>query len=212
MRRRSRSARDVLAQHGLHELLAPSAGEALRQWKYDWEKPYVATREDFIFRNTFGDIDRIYRAARRRTAPSSSTNATTSATSTLPTVVDHGLVQAAGLHPDDLRHPRRDRRRSRQPAVHEADRGPAVRRRLSTGRCLPPAATDAVRHPGRAARRQRPRRTGGQPVHRARPPGDVNAEQVAKIRAHPGRIRTEPATPDEARQMLGLKGGDMVGF
>ena len=31
----------------------------IKQWKYDWEKPYVEGTEDIIFRNTFRDIRRI---------------------------------------------------------------------------------------------------------------------------------------------------------
>ena len=31
------------------------------QWRYPWEKPYLEGTKDFIFRNTFGDIERIYR-------------------------------------------------------------------------------------------------------------------------------------------------------
>jgi uncharacterized protein (DUF849 family) len=31
------------------------------QWRYGWEKPYLEGTKDFIFRNTFGDIERIYR-------------------------------------------------------------------------------------------------------------------------------------------------------
>ncbi len=39
-----------------------------------------------------------------------------------------------------------------------------------------------------------------------------NAEQVAKIRTILTELGHEIATPAEARQMLALKGGDMVGF
>jgi len=39
-----------------------------------------------------------------------------------------------------------------------------------------------------------------------------NAEQVAKIRRIIEELSMEIATPDEARQMLALKGGDAVGF
>jgi uncharacterized protein (DUF849 family) len=50
-------------------------------WKFDWEQPYLANTDDFIFRNTFRDI-----AASSNcwatTAPNSSMSATTSATST----------------------------------------------------------------------------------------------------------------------------------
>lgn len=33
--------------------------EKIKQWKYDWEKPYVEGTEDIIFRNTFRDIRHI---------------------------------------------------------------------------------------------------------------------------------------------------------
>jgi uncharacterized protein (DUF849 family) len=39
-----------------------------------------------------------------------------------------------------------------------------------------------------------------------------NAEQVSKIRTILGELGQEIATPAEARAMLGLKGGDLVGF
>ncbi|MBN1190766.1 MAG: 3-keto-5-aminohexanoate cleavage protein [Dehalococcoidales bacterium] len=31
------------------------------EFKYDWEKPFAASTKDFIFRNTFGDIETFYR-------------------------------------------------------------------------------------------------------------------------------------------------------
>ena len=39
-----------------------------------------------------------------------------------------------------------------------------------------------------------------------------NAEQVAKIRRIIEDLGCEVASPDEAREMLGLKGGDQVAF
>jgi uncharacterized protein (DUF849 family) len=39
-----------------------------------------------------------------------------------------------------------------------------------------------------------------------------NAEQVAKIRRILEELSLEIATPEEARQMLDLKGADQVGF
>jgi uncharacterized protein (DUF849 family) len=39
-----------------------------------------------------------------------------------------------------------------------------------------------------------------------------NADQVAKIRRIIEELSMEIATPDEARKMLALKGGDAVGF
>ena len=39
-----------------------------------------------------------------------------------------------------------------------------------------------------------------------------NAEQVRKVRQIVEGLGLEPATPDEARSILGLKGGDKVDF
>jgi uncharacterized protein (DUF849 family) len=39
-----------------------------------------------------------------------------------------------------------------------------------------------------------------------------NADQVKKIRTILEALSLEPATPDEARTWLGLKGSDQVGF
>jgi uncharacterized protein (DUF849 family) len=39
-----------------------------------------------------------------------------------------------------------------------------------------------------------------------------NAEQVSRIRAIVENLSLEVATPDEARQLLALKGGDAVAF
>ena len=52
-------AGDVLAQHGLDELRPVPARRPLPSWKFDWERPYLAGTDDYIFRNTFRDIARI---------------------------------------------------------------------------------------------------------------------------------------------------------
>jgi uncharacterized protein (DUF849 family) len=36
-----------------------TAARKIKEWKYDWEKPYVEGTEDIIFRNTFRDIKRV---------------------------------------------------------------------------------------------------------------------------------------------------------
>lgn len=36
----------------------PLAGK-IKQWRYDWEKPFIEAGEDFVFRNTFKDIRRV---------------------------------------------------------------------------------------------------------------------------------------------------------
>jgi uncharacterized protein (DUF849 family) len=35
------------------------AGDRVKEWQHDWEKPYLARTDDHIFRNTFRDIARI---------------------------------------------------------------------------------------------------------------------------------------------------------
>ncbi len=35
------------------------AARRIKEWKYDWEKPYIEGTEDIIFRNTFRDIKRL---------------------------------------------------------------------------------------------------------------------------------------------------------
>lgn len=35
------------------------AARKIREWRYDWERPYIEGMEDLIFRNTFRDIKRI---------------------------------------------------------------------------------------------------------------------------------------------------------
>lgn len=37
------------------------AAKKIKNWKYDWEKPYVEGTEDIIFRNTFRDIKHVLR-------------------------------------------------------------------------------------------------------------------------------------------------------
>ena len=37
------------------------AADKYKSWKYDWEEPYLRESDDNIFRNTFRDIEKIYR-------------------------------------------------------------------------------------------------------------------------------------------------------
>jgi uncharacterized protein (DUF849 family) len=36
-----------------------NAGSRVKEWKYEWEKPYLDRTEDYIFRNTFKDVEGI---------------------------------------------------------------------------------------------------------------------------------------------------------
>lgn len=42
----------------------PLAGK-VQQWKYEWEKPYLESTRDFVFKNTFQDLERICEIMRK---------------------------------------------------------------------------------------------------------------------------------------------------
>jgi uncharacterized protein (DUF849 family) len=52
-----------------------------KTWKHDWEENYLLASDANIFRNTFRDIERIYKVLGGGTESNSSTSATTPATS-----------------------------------------------------------------------------------------------------------------------------------
>jgi uncharacterized protein (DUF849 family) len=49
-------------------------------------------------------------------------------------------------------------------------------------------------------------------MDRRRPPRETNAEQVTQVRKIIEGLGLEIASPDEAREILQLKGGDKVAF
>ncbi len=49
-------ARGRVAQHGLDELRAIRDDSRYKEWKHDWELPYLAGSDERIFKNTFRDI------------------------------------------------------------------------------------------------------------------------------------------------------------
>ena len=73
-------SRDVLPEHGLDELRPVPDALTPQDLHYDWEQPYLEGSRDYIFRNTFADIETSCR--RSASAPASSSSATTSAIST----------------------------------------------------------------------------------------------------------------------------------
>src|SRR6266478_3523109 len=58
---------------GLYPML-----ERYKEWKYDWEPKHLENSRDFIFRNTFKDIEQSSGSSARAAAPSSSSSATMS--------------------------------------------------------------------------------------------------------------------------------------
>ena len=189
------------------------AGARVTEWKHDWERPYLERTDDYIFRNTFKDVETIvkrmggdhgtrfefecydvghlYNLAhmldRRVVEP--------------PLFVQtiFGILGGIGPEPRNLMFMR-----------ETADRlfgNSYVWSVLGAGRHQMAFTTMAGILGGNV-------RVGLEDslyIGRGRM-ATTNAEQVSKIRRILEELSLEIATPDEARAMLHLKGGDRVGF
>ena len=191
--------------------LYPMLGR-FKDFRYDWERSYLEGSRDRIFKNTFADIEKIL------------TNCADNGTRfeiecydighlyTLAHFVDRGLVTppffvqsvfgilgGIGPHPEDVMHMRRTADR-----LFGADYHWSV---LGAGRNQMTIAAQALALGGNI-------RVGLEdslwlgPGQLAR----SNAEQVMKARRLVDEFGLEIATPNEARAILSLKGGDRVGF
>ena len=183
-----------------------------KEFKHDWERPYLEGSKDLIFRNTYGDIE----TSLRELAPNRTRYEfecyDTSHLYNLAHFVDRGLVQAPffvqtvfgilggiGAHPEDVMHMKRT-----------ADRlfGNAYRWSvLGAGRNQMPVAAMAASMGGNV-------RVGLEDSLwiGAGQLAKTNAEQVLKAREIIEGLGLEVATPAEARAILQLKGGDQVAF
>ncbi len=182
-------------------------------WKYDWEKPYLAMTDDFIFTNTFKQIDYIisklhdehhvkfehecydishlynthyfYRLGRLRK----------------PIFLQFifGIMGGIGAELDHLIH-----MKSTADRLFGDDYVWSV---LAAGRHQMAFTTHAALLGGSV-------RVGLEDslyLGKGKM-AETNADQVSKIRRILGDLSLEIASPDEARAMLNLKGGDAVGF
>jgi uncharacterized protein (DUF849 family) len=184
-----------------------------KDWKFDWEEPYLRGTDDFIFRNTFRDISRILKLLGEDHGTKFEHECyDVGHLYNLAYFVDKGLVKPpffvqmifgilGGIGPDldNLLFMKRTADR-----LFGTDYNWSV---LAAGRHQIPFATQSALLGGSV-------RVGLEDslyIGRGRL-ASSNAEQVAKIRTILGELGQEIATPAEARAMLGLKGGDLVGF
>ena len=188
----------MLAQHGLDEFRRSTRSrDKLKAWKYDWEPQYLEARRDFIFRNTFKDIEYIlkhlgegcgtrfefecydvghlYNLAhfldRKLVKP--------------PLFVQtiFGILGGIGADPEDLMHMR-------------AHRGPAVRRRVRVVGPRAPAGTRWGSSRWRAIMGGNVRVGLEDSIYIGKGKlAKSNAEQVAKIRRILEELSLEIATP-----------------
>lgn len=184
-----------------------------KSWKFDWEEPYLRNTDDFIFRNTFRDIERILKMLGDDHGTRFEHECyDVGHLYSLAHFVDRGLVKPpffvqmifgilGGIGTDlhNLLFMKRTADRlfgdSYQWSV------------LAAGRFQMPFATQALLMGGNV-------RVGLEDsLYIGR--GELavsNAQQVTKIRRMAEELGLSIATPAEARSTLALKGGDRVGF
>jgi uncharacterized protein (DUF849 family) len=183
-----------------------------KEFKYDWERPYLEGSRERIFKNTFADIEYILSTCAENGTRFEIECYDIGHLYTLSHFAERGLVKppffvqsvfgilgGIGPHPEDVAHMKRT-----------ADRlfGDQYRWSvLGAGRNQMAIAAMAAAMGGNV-------RVGledslwigkGQLAK-------TNAEQVTKARQIIEGLGFEAATPDEARAILGLKGGDKVDF
>ena len=192
---------------GLYEMIP-----RVKEWKYDWEKPYLAGSDDRIFKNTFKDIAHILESCSNNDTRFEIECYDIGHLYTAAHFLDRGLVKpplfiqsvfgirgGIGPHPEDVLHMRRtaDRlfgdqyqwsvlgggRNQMYIATQSAVMGGNVRVGLEDSLWI---------GKGQLAK--------------------TNTDQVAKIRRILEELGLEIATPDDARRILKLKGKNNVNF
>ena len=184
-----------------------------KEWKHDWEQPYLEATKDYIFRNTFGDIEYILKELGEGLGVRFEFECyDTGHLYNLAHFVDRGLVKppflvqtifgvlgGIGAEMDNLLFMRRTADR-----LFGDDFEWSV---LAAGRHQMNFCTQAAMMGGNV-------RVGLEDslyIGKGEL-AESNAAQVAKIRRIVEDLSLEVATPEEARQRLNLKGGHDVAF
>jgi uncharacterized protein (DUF849 family) len=185
-------------------------GSKITEWKFPWEKQYILNSEKFIFRNTFADIARVYGLMAEHGTRYEHECYDIGHLYNLAYFLDKGLAKpplfiqsvfgilgGIGADPDNVVFMRRT-----------ADRlfgTEYVWSVLAAGRHQMPLITQAAMMGGNV-------RVGLEDslfIERGTL-ASSNAQQVTKIRTILHQLGMQPATPDEVRQMLALKGKNHV--
>jgi len=189
------------------------AADRFKDWKFDWEEPYLRGTDDHIFRNTFRDIEYILKHLGEGCGTKFEHECyDVGHLYNVAHFVDRGILKppffiqtifgilgGIGTDMENLMFMKAT-----------ADRlfgDDYVWSVLAAGRFQMPFATQAAMLGGNV-------RVGLEDslyIGRGKM-ASSNAEQVAKIRRIVEELGLEVATPAEAREILELKGGDMVKF
>ncbi|MBA4271201.1 MAG: 3-keto-5-aminohexanoate cleavage protein [Methylobacterium sp.] len=192
---------------GLYPMLA-----RFKDFKHDWERPYLEGSKDRIFKNTFQDIENILTTCAENNTRFEIECYDIGHLYTLAHFVDRGLVKppffvqsvfgilgGIGPHPEDVIHMKRTADRlfgdQYQWSVLGAGRHqlPIAAMAVSMGGNLRVGLEDSLwLGPGQFAK--------------------SNADQVRAARMIIEGLGLEVATPEDAREVLQLKGADKVNF
>jgi uncharacterized protein (DUF849 family) len=183
-----------------------------KEFKHDWERPYLEGSKDRIFRNTFADIEYILTTCSQNGTRFEIECYDIGHLYTLAHFVEHGLIKpplfvqsvfgllgGIGPHPEDVAHMRRTADRLFGDQYHWSV--------LGAGRNQLPIAAMAVAMGGNI-------RVGLEDSLWLGPGklAPSNAAQVKAARQIIEGLGLDIASPDEARAILQLKGGDRVEF
>jgi uncharacterized protein (DUF849 family) len=186
--------------------------EKYKSFKHDWERQHLENTRDLVFRNSFKDIEYILKTCSGNGTRFEFECYDIAHLYNLHHFLDRGLVKpplfvqsvfgilgGIGTHPEDLMHMKRTADRlfggdyqwsilgAGRNQISLASIGAAMGANVRVG------LEDSLwAGPGKLA--------------------TSNAEQVRLVRQVLEGLSLEVATPDEARQMLQLKGGDQVAF
>ena len=184
-----------------------------KKWKHDWEESYLRSTDDFIFRNTFRDIEKIAKLLGEGHGVKFEHECyDTGHLYNLAHCVERGMFKppiflqlifgilgGIGIDMDNLMFMKR--------TADKLFGDQYLWSVLGAGRSQMPFATQAAMMGGNV-------RVGLEDslyIGRGKLAAS-NAEQVAKIKRIVGELGYDVATPKEAREILGLKGADRVKF
>ncbi len=186
--------------------------QRFKEWKFDWEKTYLATSDDRVFKNTFKDIAHILTSCAANRTRFEIECYDIGHLYTARHFLDRGVVKpplfiqsvfgilgGIGGHPDDVMHMKRTADRlfggQYQWSVLGAGRNqlPIAAMSAAMGGHVRVGLEDSLwLGPGRLA--------------------ESNAAQVRRVREIIDGLGLEIATPDDARRILELKGRSAVAF
>ena len=186
--------------------------ERFKEFKYDWERPYLANSDDRVFKNTFKDIAHILESCADNGTRFEIECYDIGHLYTAAHFIERGLIKppfliqsvfgllgGIGAHPEDVAHMKRT-----------ADRlfgDDYVWSVLGAGRNQMPIAAQSLAMGGNVRVGLEDSLWDG--------PGQLaksNAAQVKRARTLLEALSLQVATPDEAREILNLKGRNKVNF